>query len=86
MITAAVARSPQHRWIKPWQSLGESSKYKNILQSGKGKLLKAQSKMLAFCFVLLMNFMFQIFNHKETEDEAFDTESGFKEITFYLLC
>lgn len=40
--------------------------------------------MLAFA--LFINFLFQIFNRKETEDEAFDTESGFKEITFCLLC
>lgn len=33
-----------------------------------------------------MNFMFQIFNHMEAEAEAFDTEFGFKEITFCLPC
>lgn len=33
-----------------------------------------------------MNVMFQRFNHKETEAKAFDTEFGFKEITFCLLC
>lgn len=53
---------------------------------GEAKYVKTQSKMLAFCFVLFMNFVFQIFNHKETEAEAFDTEFGFKEITFCLLC
>lgn len=53
---------------------------------GEVKYVKTQSKMLAFCFVLFMNFVFQIFNHKETEAEAFDTEFGFKEITFCLLC
>jgi len=49
-------------------------------------VLKHKVKMLAFWFVLFVNFTFQILNHKETEAEAFDTDFGFKEITFCLLC
>jgi len=33
-----------------------------------------------------MNFIFQFFNHKETEAEASDTEFGFKEMAFCFLC
>lgn len=33
-----------------------------------------------------MDFVLQIFNHRETEAEAFDTELGFKEVAFCFLC